>query len=864
MNESKPPFEQLKEILENFGAPERLDDHPWTRCLSVREAVARDPALAGKSPGIQLAMTLGNLFRQTMPATPPQKGKRLDTRWGRFGILAANYFAPLMYGRLHPHSLREAWRRIDQAVLLFVYDTPPDHLKPEQAALYRLVGDELDFPANSTISDWHRGGLQDLTDSFIAQEKHLSLASGNPSVVFGADGADQSRVKNEAGQPRRAAPGAWGRVQKWGKLLVLFVILAALIWLGNEALQIYRLAQTVRGDISSLEKLNPSSMDEASLDQVSSLLDQTRRDIEALREKVSPWLWLSDRLGWMPVYGGDLKYAGDILETASGLVSSAQQTFQTAYPIWQKLKQPGQDLKAADVTALLLETRPSLEQAQATLEQALTARRRIVPEELSPKTHDMLLRADPYLSNLEEALTVALAVPNLLGATNEGPKSYLILIQNEDELRPTGGFITSVGKVVVFKGELISWSVDDSYSVDDADKVYPQAPWQMRSFMNIPVFVFRDANWYTDYPTAATWAEYLYAFTNSSAVDGVIAIDQHVLASILSVTGPVYVSGLDTTVTAENVREVMRARKVPPPPEERDPGWHRKQFMKPIASAILERLLSGKGISWESALRALTADLDQRHILVQLDDPTLAALLAERGWDGAVRNGGGDYLMVVDSNVGYNKTNAVVGSRLTYDVDLTDPSAPVSSLVVSHRNHAQGQAGERCNQHPAGFDPSAPDYWYPIDQCYYDYLRVYVPIGAQLFDASAHAVTREEMIMLDQDVPARVDLLNEIIENVQGFGTLLVVPMGQSLETGFRFDLPAAILQPGVEANEQIYRLKIQKQAGIESMPVIVRVHLPTGAEIRSVTPNGLADGGNVMFELELREDIEIEIVFRS
>ena len=175
-------------------------------------------------------------------------------------------------------------------------------------------------------------------------------------------------------------------------------------------------------------------------------------------------------------------------------------------------------------------------------------------------------RVDPYLTSMDQALTVALSVPGLLGGTDTGPKTYLILIENEDELRPTGGFVTAVGKAVVWNGQLINLSIEDSYAVDDINKAYPAAPWQMQSFMNIPIMVFRDTSWFTDYPTAVRWAEYLYAYTNDNSVNGVIAIDQHVLETLLSVTGPVYVSQIATTVTADNLRTVMRAQKVPPPP----------------------------------------------------------------------------------------------------------------------------------------------------------------------------------------------------------------------------------------------------------------------------------------------------------
>ena len=201
----------LKQILEKLRVPDRLDAHPWASSLTVQEAIAQDAALLGKEPGTQLALTMGKLFRQMMPTTPPQGGKRLDTRWGRFGILAANYFAPLLFGRMYPHTLREAWRRIDQAILLFVYGVPADQLKPEQVQAYQLVGDEPDLAANSTISDWHRGGLQDLLDLFLNQENHLSLSLGKPSPILNEKNANRSEQDK---QVRHQQKGIFSNMKK--------------------------------------------------------------------------------------------------------------------------------------------------------------------------------------------------------------------------------------------------------------------------------------------------------------------------------------------------------------------------------------------------------------------------------------------------------------------------------------------------------------------------------------------------------------------------------------------------------------------------------------------------------------------------
>ncbi len=850
------PVTLLKRILENLRTPERLHAHPWIASLTVQEAVRQDPGLGRKSPGAQLTLAIGALFREMQPATPPDGGKRIDTRWGRFGILAADYFAPLLYGRIYPRTLREAWRRIDPAILLFVYGKAAEELTPQQVRAYQLIGDESVFAANSTISDWHRSGLQDLAELFLNREKHLSLTLQKPSTVLEEETAGRS------GAARKIAARP-SRLLLYGFAAFLLIsIVAGLVAAGAKGWSVYQRLQAVKSDLGRFADLDVTAVDSLDLEQVGPLLDQTHTDIESLRADAEPWLWLGPALAWIPVYGGDLEYSADLLELASDFSGSASLAHKSALPVWQSIRQNDSEITATELTSMLLDSQPLLLQSQTMLRRAIEARQRIAVERLSPTTRSWLAPADRYLGALDQGLSLALSLPRLLGGSGEGPKTYLVLIQNEDELRPTGGFITAVGKLVVWKGQLISWDVADSYSVDDIDKAYPRAPWQMQSFMNIPIMTFRDSNWFPDYPTAVQWAEYLYAYTNSYSVNGVIAIDQHVLKTLLAVTGPVYVNDIGATINSDNVVEVMRAQKVPPAAELRDPNWYRKRFMNPIARSILDHFLSGAGISWERLIRAMVEELDQRHMLIQLDDPVLSQLLAERNWDGTIERIDGDFLAVIDTNVGYNKTNAVVSTRLSYDIDLSTLTVPTSTLQVFQHNGSSGDPGP-CDQRPGGIDRSALEYWYPIDRCYYDYLRVYLPAGSQLLGATPHAVSRNEMIMLDQDVPARVDSLDEDLKGLQGFGTLLVVQIGNTLETDFQFQLPPNILQVDPTGRYRMYRLRIQKQPGTTAIPVTIRVHLPQGARLEAVSPeNYVQSGSSLLFELNLATDVVVQIQF--
>ena len=185
----KPPKSislELKRILEAAGNPDRLNDHPWTRSLTVQHLVASQPALQRRSPGYQLLAALSRLLSETMPGTPPRKCKRLETRWGQFGILTALYFAPFEFSAVSPASLADAWGRIDQALPLYVFGRRGEDLPEADSTRYRLIPDELDAAPTSTLSDWHIKGLERLAELFLSREAHLSAQSGCPSVVLAA------------------------------------------------------------------------------------------------------------------------------------------------------------------------------------------------------------------------------------------------------------------------------------------------------------------------------------------------------------------------------------------------------------------------------------------------------------------------------------------------------------------------------------------------------------------------------------------------------------------------------------------------------------------------------------------------------
>jgi hypothetical protein len=230
--------------------------------------------------------------------------------------------------------------------------------------------------------------------------------------------------------------------------------------------------------------------------------------------------------------------------------------------------------------------------------------------------------------------------------------------------------------------------------------------------------------------------------------------------------------------------------------------------------------------------------------------------MARYHWDGSVGYEEGDFLMVVDSNLGFNKTNAVVDTRLSYDVDLTDLASPFSTLTVTHHN---ASATAECVQWGAQRVEGQEDY--PIDACYWNYMRVYVPFGAELLAATPQRIPNG-WILTKRGVPARVDVLEEELQGLQAFGTLKVVPGGESLTTTLQFRLPGQVLLR--EGDRIRYRLQIRKQPGTIANPIVIRIHVSNRSMIESVSPQAVIEGDHILIETDLRTDLDLNVDFRQ
>jgi hypothetical protein len=206
------------------------------------------------------------------------------------------------------------------------------------------------------------------------------------------------------------------------------------------------------------------------------------------------------------------------------------------------------------------------------------------------------------------ALTATLA-PDLLGAS--GPRNYLLVVQNNAELRSTGGI---VGAFVILHAKGGKLTIDEPGSNADliggiGRPVLALSDEETVLFSSAMGTDVRDTNFTPDFPRAAALDQAIVAKRLGKSVDGVLSVDPVALSYLLRGTGNVKLAD-GTVLTPENAVRVLLSdvyREYTDPREQ-------DAYFAAAAKAVFDRVASGSGDSAET-VKALSAGVSERRIM---------------------------------------------------------------------------------------------------------------------------------------------------------------------------------------------------------------------------------------------------------
>jgi hypothetical protein len=447
---------------------------------------------------------------------------------------------------------------------------------------------------------------------------------------------------------------------------------------------------------------------------------------------------------------------------------------------------------------------------------------------------------------LDDGLTFAgaaarIAPPTLQRLADGREHQIVVLAQNSDELRATGGFITAALILTIRADGRAMLDMVNSYAIDDQEALWglhPVAPAPMLRYMDLERWMFRDSNWSPDFPTAARLASRFYALHRGQPPDLIAAANLDLIRAVVDAVGPIRVAGqaapLDGSATLEQMRLAWDV----------EPGKFADADAKAFLAPFLDGLASAlSGASWEGRLALLSALRDalaRRELMLYAGDPVTQAEFAAQGWAGELRAASGDTLQLVETNIGYNKVNPKIERRLEYHVSLADLTHPFAQVQATFRNT---NPEVPCTSH---VNPALTGYAQRVVACYWNLVRIVAPKDSALL-AHTFVDIPLEYIFTRREAPGAVSVYPEG-ENHQVFEGLGLVPAGQARAFTLTYRLPEKVVEvkPG---GGLAYRLLVQKQPGVAPYPLQISLDLPPGIRIESASlPPAGQSGQTVTF----------------
>jgi Protein of unknown function (DUF4012) len=628
--------------------------------------------------------------------------------------------------------------------------------------------------------------------------------------------------------------------------IFILLILAWGINLAWHACDLYKLARNLQS--------NPTFITPGNL---VTRVQRASGDVGTIYSELNPLFPLFNTLQKVPWVGPYLGQVEPLLTYANGLSQAGKEISLGVAPLLEPIQPDQSSLSFSERASLALQEGQShFVIAALYIDQASAVRSRINPSLLPESGRSLFQKLDSKFNLIVAGAQLLKSAPNLLG--NSQAQTYLVLAQNRDELRATGGFISGIGLLILEQGKITQFSLGDSYAVDDFTKPYPPPPEPLKRFMLADYWVTRDANWSPDFPTAAKQVQALYSLSTGKETQGIVAFNQLFIRGILQVIGSVQVPGTEEPVTADNVENYMRQAWAPEPQEGLSGEWwqHRKDFMQLLGNVILEKAISLQDpdqlLNLASTISGL---LDQGQLLIYFNDPASEQSLKTSRWDGALHPGQGDYVYLVDSNVGFNKVDSVIKRSLSYQVDLRDINHPTGKITISYQNTGSGDVP--CKQIASYGNGTYLDLQ---TRCYWDYWRIYTPIGSFFTSGDVQPVAAEALLN-GQGWSGQVES-QPGEANTQEFSGLLVLPLSHSASDEVSYNLPLSVLK-AKEMGYLEYSLTIQVQPGLDGLPCRVEVSLPVNSRLVTQAAGWQqSTSGSWVWQAALSHSVELSLTF--
>ncbi|HPT08660.1 MAG TPA: DUF4012 domain-containing protein [bacterium] len=488
----------------------------------------------------------------------------------------------------------------------------------------------------------------------------------------------------------------------------------------------------------------------------------------------------------------------------------------------------------------LYENYPEMQGIKANIDLGIIYLQKIKDNKFLSSYTDSINGLEEKLINVSESLgkiiSLSAIIPVISGYPQ--PASYLIILQNNNELRPTGGFIGTYGILEITAGEITKLETYDSYHLDMPSslktdfKVEP--PEALKKYLGIDYWYLRDANWSPDWPSSAQKIKWFYEqeMTKADRSDeiinfsGIIAITPRMITDLLYFVGPIEIDGQN--YNKDNFTEVLQYEVEMAFKDKNISEWDRKSVINDILEELKNRLFNLPADKWIELANILNQNIERKNIFVYLTDNYSQEVVANLNWGGEIKENKLDYLMVVDANLAAFKTDRVMDKRIKYYLDEESDGRFKARVELKYKNNG----------------------WFDWQTTRYrTFTRVYVPANSSFVNVSG----------LSENI--KTDTYDDEILNPKTYwsGFISIEPGQESIIT-FEYYLPDNISKMITVDNN--YSLFLQKQAGNNTNQFEAEFNFLK--PIKTINGEGeiKVEKNKVYWKNDLAKDYNIEISF--
>ncbi len=432
--------------------------------------------------------------------------------------------------------------------------------------------------------------------------------------------------------------------------------------------------------------------------------------------------------GGAPADGKALIDAGQDIAQAGAHFARAGDAFQPPFQLFDtnflvSFEKMNQELKIAT---------PFLSHADARL---LSIREENIPIEHRQKFSHMRDLLHAISVNMKDITDLGDGIIRVL-AKNQ-LRRYLVVFQNNTELRATGGFIGSYALVDIANGKIKHIEIPSGGSYDLQGSLRETVTSPEPLHMVNQLWQFQDANWFPDFPTSAKKLMWFYEKSGGPTVDGVIAINANVAEKLLTLTGPIVLQEYGKTITSENfLEETQKAVEIDFDRQKNTP----KKFISDLVPKMISQLQKEAQSDMMPLVQILSDAIRTRDIQMYMRSSPDQELFQRFGATGELRATSGDYLMIVDTNVGAGKSDGVIEESVAHTLTIQNDGTLIVHLRIERSHH-----GDRANPFTGVSN--------------INYIRVYVPYGCTVLSTSGF---QEMDPSLFKDPPMEYHLDNDL------------------------------------------------------------------------------------------------------